>query len=324
MLVVADDVQWLDRASLDALLFAVHRLAGDPVAVILTERTDESNLAGLTADQLLALDGLDRQATTRLAEAATGSTLDRGQAERLYRLTRGNPLAVTEFGDHDAAGEAIEAPIPISAALEAGFARRVSQLSTAGQAALLVVAADDSGETATVRGAASLLGLADADFEEAETAGLVVVRDGRIEFRHPLVRSAVYQRAAAPDRRAAHCAIGDSLHGDWQASRRAWHRAAATVGPDEPVAAALDAAAHEARSRAGYAAAARAHARAANLTPDAEPRARREVAAADAYWQVRTLAAGDRAAGRGAGALVRCPPPRGRTAVARPDRRRQR
>ena len=286
MLVAVDDAQWLDTASLDALLFAAHRLAADPVAVILTERDAESTLAEQTGRHLLELAGLDREATKRLADAGTGSQLDSEQAERLYRLTRGNPLAVTEFRDHDPTGEPIDAPIPISAALEAGFARRAAQLTTAGQAALLVVAADDSGETATVRHAAGLLGLADADLEEAEAAGLVRVGGGRIEFRHPLVRSAVYQRAAAPDRRRAHRAIADSLHGDWQASRRAWHCAAAAVGPDEAVAAALDTAGHDARSRTGYTAAARAYERAASLTPDDEPRARRELAAADAYWQV--------------------------------------
>jgi DNA-binding CsgD family transcriptional regulator/tetratricopeptide (TPR) repeat protein len=309
VLIAVDDVQWLDTASLDALLFAAHRLTSDPVAVILTERDGESSLAEVTGPSLVALAGLDRQATTLLAEAGTGSPLSSDQAKRLYRLTRGNPLAVTEFGDHDSSGEPIDAPIPISAALEAGFARRASQLTTAGQAALLVLAADDSGETATVRRAAGRLGLTDADLEEAETAGLVLLGDGRIEFRHPLVRSAVYQRAAAPERRAAHRAIADSLRGDWQASRRAWHRAAAATDPDEAVAAALDAAAHEARSRTGYAAAARAYERAASLTPDDESRAHREFAAADAYWQIgrwqRAIELLDAAQERSSDALVR-------------------
>ena len=151
---------------------------------------------------------------------------------------------------------------------------------------LLVVAADESGEAATVRRAADRLGLTTGGLEEAEAAGLITIGDGRIEFRHPLVRSAIYQRAAGGDRRAAHGAIAASLRGDWQATRRAWHRAAAAVEPDEAVAAALEAAADEARSRTGYAAAGRAHERAASLTPDDEARARRELAAADAYWRV--------------------------------------
>ena len=284
VLVAVDDAQWLDTASLEALLFAVHRMASDPVAVILTERDGESSRLDTTGGAVLALGGLDQQSTTQLAESATGSMLAPGQADRLYRLTGGNPLAVLELDNHDAVVEPLDAPIPISARLEAAFARRASQLTAAGRAFLLVVAADDSGETATVRNAAACLGLADGGLEEVEAAGLIRVGDGRIEFRHPLVRSAVYQSAAARERRAAHRAIADSLRGDWQAARSAWHRAAATVEPDEAVAAELEAVAHEARSRTGYAAAARAHERAASLTPENESRARRELAAADAAW----------------------------------------
>ena len=284
LLVAVDDAQWLDTASLESLLFAAHRLASDPVAVILAERTGESSRLDLAGGTVLALGGLDPAATTQLAEATTGSPLTTDQSERLYRLTCGNPLAVIEIGSHDSVAEPLDVPIPVSARLEAGFARRASLLTATGRGVLLVVAADDSGEVATVHRALNLLGLERDGLEEAEAAGLILIEDGRVEFRHPLVRSAVYQRAAARERRGAHGAIAASLRGEWQAARRAWHRAAAAVEPDEDVAAELEAAAHEARSRTGYAAAARAYERAASLTPDDESRARRESAAADAYW----------------------------------------
>src|SRR5262249_45753783 len=101
----------------------------------------------------------------------------------------------------------------------------------------------------------------------------------RLEFHHPLVRSAVYQGAASNERRAAHRALADVLGAD-EADRRAWHRAAAALDPDEDVLRELDDAAGRASGRGGHAAAAPPCERAAELTADPGARGRRLVAAA--------------------------------------------
>src|SRR6185503_6103060 len=101
---------------------------------------------------------------------------------------------------------------------------------------LLLAAADDSGDLMTVLAAAEELDIPATAVEGAEELSLVEVADGRIQFRHPLVRSAVYQSAAPPARRRAHRALASSLTGEWQADRRAWHRAAGAAGSDEDVA----------------------------------------------------------------------------------------
>jgi tetratricopeptide (TPR) repeat protein len=112
----------------------------------------------------------------------------------------------------------------------------------------------------------------------------------RVEFRHPLVRSAVYGAATSKDQRAAHQALADVLVGDpEQLDRRAWHLAAATLEPDESIVAALDEAAARAESRGAYAAAVRALERAAELTTDDSARAARFVEAA----RCASLAAAD-------------------------------
>ena len=98
------------------------------------------------------------------------------------------------------------------------------------------------------------------------------------------MRSAVYQSAGAPLRRRAHGALAACLSGEWQADRRAWHRAAAVASADEDVAAELAAMAERARARSGYAVAARAHERAAQITPAPERRVARTIAAAEAFW----------------------------------------
>jgi hypothetical protein len=107
-----------------------------------------------------------------------------------------------------------------------------------------------------------------------------------IDFRHPLMRSAVYHKASPAARRSAHLALADALANDGeQADRRAWHRAEAAPGPDEQIANELERSADRTLRRSGYAAAVRILDRAADLSPADSDRVRRMVAAADAGWR---------------------------------------
>src|SRR5207237_7532848 len=103
------------------------------------------------------------------------------------------------------------------------------------------------------------------DLFPAEGAGLVVLRDGRVEFRHALARSALYGAAPAEEQRAAHRALARALP-DHEADRRAWHLALATVGPDDAASSALEQAGDRARERSAYAVATAAYERAARRT----------------------------------------------------------
>ena len=118
------------------------------------------------------------------------------------------------------------------------------------------------------------LGLDAAALEPAEDAGLLRLVDGRLAFRHPLVRSAVYHAATPSDRRAAHRALADALAGSPHAEARAWHLAGAALGPDEEAAARARAGGRARPPRGGYAAAAAALERAARLSPDSSRRRR--------------------------------------------------
>jgi DNA-binding CsgD family transcriptional regulator len=146
---------------------------------------------------------------------------------------------------------------------------------------LLVAAAEPVGDIPLLWRAAEHLGIGADAAAAAEAAGLIEFGD-RVRFRHPLVRSAVYQSATPAERRQVHQALVDATDAESSPDRHAWHRASAALGPDETVAAELERSADRAVSLGGLAAAAAFLERAATLTPDPARRAQRSLAAAQA------------------------------------------
>jgi DNA-binding CsgD family transcriptional regulator len=312
LLVVVDDVHWVDTASAEALLFAARRLDAEAVAMLFAVRDDEAAPFGSAGIPQLALEGLDRAASLALLSSRMPDQLSTTVADRLFRATGGNPLALVEIppllsGGQLAGSEELDEPLPTGSNLERGFASRIARLSHDARSALLVAAASDSEEVGIVLGALEHLATPEAALEEAERAGLISIRGDQLRFRHPLLRSCAYHGAAGPDRRAAHRALAAALaaaaNGEG-GDRRAWHLASATMGPDEDVAQLLERAGDHARRRQGFAAAASAFERAAHLSPGRASRAKRLLAAADASQlanrvprAVALLEAADAAAG---------------------------
>ena len=174
--------------------------------------------------------------------------------DELVRLTRGNPLALTELpGALDpaqlAGRRSLSDPLPLTRAVEQAYLRRVRLLPPDTQVLLDVAAAEDAGNVAAVLAAAAALGHPAEALDEAERAGLVAVTADGLKFRHPLVRSAIYGAATYSRRRSVHRALADVLDTDEQRDRRAWHRAAAVIGTDESAAVELEHAAQRARDR---------------------------------------------------------------------------
>jgi len=169
------------------------------------------------------------------------------------------------------------APLPVGGQIEQAFLSRIERLAPEPQTLLLVLAAEDSGSLATVARAAARLGADIGALDAAERAGLVRAQGARLAFRHPLIRSVVYQTAPSSRRRAAHAAIAAVLDPETEGDRRAWHRAAASVGPDPSVAGDLEQAARRAQQRSGFAAASLAFERAAALAEGAHRSEERRV-----------------------------------------------
>jgi DNA-binding CsgD family transcriptional regulator len=289
LLCLVDDAHWLDEASADALVFVARRLEAERIAMLFAAREGEVRAFDAPSVPELRLSGLDPSAASALLEGQAEVVLSPELRQRLVADTEGNPLALLELSSSLSAAqlsgtEPLLEPLPVSARVERAFVARVHRLPEATQALLLVAAADESGDLATVLAAAACMG-ADADaLDSAERARLVHVHGAEIEFRHPLVRSAVYQAAPLTQRRAAHRALASVLEGVGEADRRAWHRAAASVEPDPDVVEELEQAARRAAQRSAFAAASLAFERAAALTRDEQDRARRLAAAGENAW----------------------------------------
>ena len=286
LLLLIDDAHWLDRGSIKALAFACRRLGNDGIAALWASRPEHAVDRSLDGIPEVTLEGLPEEDGFALLAAVDG-TLAPETARALVESTGGNPLALIELprvltASQRDGREPIDEPLPTSPTLLAAFGRRLEGLGADARALLVIAAANDSTDLSTTLDAGATLGLGRRHAEEAERAGLVTVVDGRLELQHPLVRAAIYGSADPVQRRAAHRALAESLTGSGSADRRAWHLALASPGPDESVAAELEACAVRAEGRS-WQAAARAHEQAARLTPDRTTRARRLVEAAHAW-----------------------------------------
>jgi DNA-binding CsgD family transcriptional regulator len=168
--------------------------------------------------------------------------------------------------------------------IEQSFLRRLDALPDETRLLLLLAAAEPVGDMTLLWRAARSLGLGTDAAAPAQTAGLIDLGPF-VRFRHPLVRSAVYQAGPIPDRQKVHRALADATDPDAEPDRRAWHRAHAASGLDESVADELERSAGRAHARGGLAAAAAFLERAAELTPDPARRGRRALAAAQAKFE---------------------------------------
>src|SRR5580692_8594793 len=299
LLCVVDDAQWLDQASAQVLGFVGRRLLAESIALVFADRTPVTlpdPLAGLP-DPLaglpeLRVGGLGTAAARALLATVGADPLDERVRARIIEETGGNPLALLELGRGLGVGElaggfALPDAGDLPRRIEDQYLERLGALPADARRLVLMVAADPVGDVALILRAAQGLGLHIGVLEVAAQAGLLDV-GVNVRFRHPLVRSAVYRAAAAPDRRAAHDALAAATDPRSDPDRRAWHRAHAAARPDEAVAGELINSAGRALSRGGIAAAAAFWERAVALTPDSGERAARALTAAEAKY-----AAGD-------------------------------
>jgi DNA-binding CsgD family transcriptional regulator len=283
---VVDDAHRLDRASAQALAFVARRLQAESVVMLFATREPTGELAALPE---LAVEGLGHADARKLLASVIPGRLDERVADQLVSETRGNPLALLELprglsSTQLAGGFGLPGVLSLEGRIEESFQRRLEALPEDTQRLLLVAAAEPAGDPTLMWRAAVQLSITGTALEPAELAGLIEI-DGRVRFRHPLVRSAVYRAATPQQRLRVHRALAEASDAQVDPDRRAWHLAEATAGLDEDVAAELERAAGRAQARGGLAAAAAFLERAAALTLEPAHRAQRALAAARTKYE---------------------------------------
>ena len=287
LLCVIDDAQWIDQETLDALAFVGRRLDAEGVGLIIALRSSgpaRPALSGIPEHRLSALADHEMLALLRSAAAVPPAA---HVAARLIEDSEGNPLALLEYlaslSAEQLAGTAPLPPaLPIGERLCSGFAAQIARLPGPTRQLLLVLAAAGPNATDVVASACQRLGIGRGGADEAIRHS-VLSDQATLTFRHPLIRSAVYEGAEPVTRREVHALLADVAAQCGYPDLAAKHRAYAVTGPDEGVAAQLEDAAARARDRGGYAAEATFLTLAAQRSvTGSEDHARRRLAAARA------------------------------------------
>jgi hypothetical protein len=288
LLCIVDDAQWLDEVSVQTLAFVARRLLAEPVAMVFAAR--ERGAESLRGLPELVVGGLSDADARELLESVMVGAIDPRVRDRVVAETRGIPLAIIEVPRSVSAAELaggfwIVGKRSSTAAIEETFVNRIKSLPVDTQRLLLLAAAEPVGDAALFLRAAAKLGIPVDALGPAEADG-VIEFGPRMRFHHPLMRSAAYRAAELTDRRAIHRVLADATDPESDPDRRAWHAANAATGPNEAIAAALEASAGRAQSRGGMAAAAAFLERATVLTADPAIRGTRAIAAAHAKREV--------------------------------------
>jgi len=280
---IVDDGQWLDQATAQLLGFVGRRLLAEPIAIVCAIRTDVGDTV-LTGLPEIRLNGLDDEDSRSLLVGSVHGRLDAAVSERIITESHGNPLALLELprtwtATDLAGGFGLPESQRVASKIEQSYTRRFQALPLDAQLLALTASAETLGDPALLARAARGLDLDMRSAIPAQDAGLMRIR-GRVEFTHPLARSAIYGEATADDRHRVHRALADATDARTDPDRRAWHLARGTAGPDDHVADELERSAGRAGARGGFAAAAAFLGRATELTADPVDRVRRALDAA--------------------------------------------
>jgi DNA-binding CsgD family transcriptional regulator len=286
ILCIADDVQWIDQESLEVLAFVGRRLDADGIALILGIRASVETPLGLAGLPSLEIKGLPTDFALELLSISTPHPLDAQVAHHIVTEMRGCPLALIELAKEATADQLVGVDqltetIPLSRRLETHFRQQVDCLPIEAQTFLLVAAVESSGDPLLIRSVAKGLGCR-SDDERLVVRENLISGGSRIEFRHPLIRSAIYAGSDPAQRRAVHQALANAINRALHPDRWARHVTAIASGHDDQLADELVAMAEQAENRGGFSSQASLLVHAAELTTDALLQSTRLLAAAAA------------------------------------------
>ncbi|MFC6157227.1 helix-turn-helix transcriptional regulator [Kribbella jiaozuonensis] len=282
-LILIDDAHWLDAATSQALAFAFRRIDAHPIAVVLATPAEDDDFAQFPTLRLTGLSDADGRALLR---TATYGGVDEAVLSRIVAEARGNPRDIL------AAVDGVMSPdfaggygVVCAGADTGGLDERMANLTSAERLALILAAADPTGDPALQWRAADVLGLGHQVARTLQDQGWLR-HETRVLFVDPALRPAVYCLATSSERDEVHAALATATDTIVAPDRRAWHLALATTGPDDQLATELEHCAAHARRRCGRAGEAAFLERSALLTRDADVRSARLLAAAAAKFDI--------------------------------------
>lgn len=290
LVLIADDVQWLDGPTSSVLSFVARRLESTHTLLVIGLREDFQTAVRTAHLPEIHVGPLSDTASTELL-VSVAPDLDLQTRRLILDEALGNPLALLElpraFRLQGTDGrEGALRSVPLTDRLERTFSAQAGRLPKHTQSALLLAALDKEPTVSDVLGATRIQTGEEVTvdvLQPALDAGLISVAGSIVRYRHPLIRSALDQSATAGQRRSAHLALAEVIA---DPDRRAWHRAKSVLGQDEGAAVDLEATAARARDRGATATALGALELAASLTPPGTVKARRLLAAAELAFQL--------------------------------------
>jgi DNA-binding CsgD family transcriptional regulator len=290
VVVVVDDLPWLDPPSARILSFVLRRMHREPLGLLAAARTNWSNerlpvaLDGVPPDMLdrMYVGPLSLGAIREILGNRLGTTPGRSFLVRLHEVSGGNPLFALELAKRDCSviPRGLFGTHDTPESLRRLVFTRIAALPTGARDVLLVCALTTDTSLPVICAASSSPAVAQSDLEEGILSGIVTIRDGEVTFAHPVIRSVIAGEARPADRRAAHRRLAAVVH---NSEARARHLALGTQAPDEAAAQAVEEAAHAAARRGACDAAGDLAELAVAVTPLAriEERQRRVVLAAE-------------------------------------------
>jgi DNA-binding SARP family transcriptional activator len=234
VLLVIDDLQWADRATL-MLLRHLARAPEPARMLILGAYRDTEHEPGGFADAVaelrrerlvveLDVGGLSESETAQLARLRAGGNPSQAFVRALFRRTEGNPFFIEEIVRHlseaglmlDRAGASALDQVTLPEGVKDVIARRLSRLDARAIEWLRVAAV--IGRDFDAELLERVASLDEDEFlnalEEVLAAGLVIespIEPGHYSFSHALIRETLYGGMSAPRRARLHRRVGEAL-----------------------------------------------------------------------------------------------------------------